>query len=361
MHDLKRDCSFKPTINEYSEKIVADGQLGNGFFERQRVTASRREENRIRAVASAPSNMHCTFKPEIGNADAVLEYMRPERMKETAEQRHERMSVLDRQKIEQKRRRRKNELFEEKCTFKPTINPVSKALGRSSSVEEMTEGSQMAKVRRRRALVEANQKFVEECPFKPKIRKSKLHSDENAFRMGYGRICENADVVEKRMRQRQAELEEKLERERHAKVVEKLKDCTFHPEINSQRPKTNKGPVVVRGLGRFLELRDLAKRREEEKSQREREVFCEPPEVIHRTHTVPQPFRLATDANARRHRARQLEHAEELREREMLECTFRPKTYDGEKRKEIRELLLNESFHILYDDENNPNGDLLHQ
>ena len=50
---------------------------------------------------------------------------------------------------------------------------------------------------------------------------------------------------------------------------------TFRPNVNKheKKPKEKKGPIVVRGLGRFMELKNLAKKKEEDKKQREREVF----------------------------------------------------------------------------------------
>ena len=49
--------------------------------------------------------------------------------------------------------------------------------------------------------------------------------------------------------------------------------CTFHPNINRSRPKKADGPVIVKGFGRFLELKELAKKIEEEKSARENRAF----------------------------------------------------------------------------------------
>jgi hypothetical protein len=53
-----------------------------------------------------------------------------------------------------------------------------------------------------------------------------------------------------------------------------MKDCTFKPVILETLPSTAKEEIViVRGLGRHLELRELQKKKEEEKKLREAEVF----------------------------------------------------------------------------------------
>jgi hypothetical protein len=40
--------------------------------------------------------------------------------------------------------------------------------------------------------------------------------------------------------------------------------CTFAPEISREPVRQPEGPVIVRGLGKFLETKELAKRLEEE-------------------------------------------------------------------------------------------------
>lgn len=53
-----------------------------------------------------------------------------------------------------------------------------------------------------------------------------------------------------------------------------MKDCTFKPQILDTEPSTAKDQVVVvRGLGRHLELKELQKKKEEERKLREAEVF----------------------------------------------------------------------------------------
>ncbi|RHY45729.1 hypothetical protein DYB30_009621 [Aphanomyces astaci] len=53
---------------------------------------------------------------------------------------------------------------------------------------------------------------------------------------------------------------QKLEDQRNSLEFQELQACTFAPAINKSTTKPSRGPVVVRGLGRFLELKQLAKR-----------------------------------------------------------------------------------------------------
>lgn len=53
-----------------------------------------------------------------------------------------------------------------------------------------------------------------------------------------------------------------------------MKYCTFKPSLLNNVPSTAKDEVVVvRGLGRHLELKELQKKKEEGKKLREAEVF----------------------------------------------------------------------------------------
>ena len=52
----------------------------------------------------------------------------------------------------------------------------------------------------------------------------------------------------------------KIEEISHQNQYDEYKMCTFQPTINRSRPKKQNGPVIVKGFGRFLELKELAKK-----------------------------------------------------------------------------------------------------
>ena len=55
--------------------------------------------------------------------------------------------------------------------------------------------------------------------------------------------------------------------------MSELEQCTFQPKTNPTIVDNNEEVVVVKGLGRHLELQELKKRQVEEKKLREAEVF----------------------------------------------------------------------------------------
>ena len=128
-----------------------------------------------------------------------------------------------------------------------------------------------------------------------------------------------------------------------------MKDCTFKPQVLDTQPSTQKEQiVVVRGLGRHLELQELKKKKEEEKKLREAEVFGLNHKFSVNTteldinnpnrseyvgslkketgFTVAKPFELSTGMHSDERKAKLLK---ELKEREMKEYTFKPQTNEG--------------------------------
>ena len=107
----------------------------------------------------------------------------------------------------------------------------------------------------------------------------------------------------------------------------KMQECTFAPRTNTSgadKAKLNE-PVVVHGLTRFLRNRELARAKETEKKQRERQVFATGTKGGPRScFTVAEPFRLSKSKTAKK----KMEKLKMELERDFEEkCTFKPKLY----------------------------------
>jgi len=126
----------------------------------------------------------------------------------------------------------------------------------------------------------------------------------------------------------------KIKREKLIQTQKELEQCTFSPSINHYTPPQPEGPVVVRGLDRFLELKDLAKKMEEEKREREENAFkvkqsaVGPGVHLQLPFTVPSPFHFQTrDRLAEQKRKdKLLKMHREVKMRENVELTFQPRT-----------------------------------
>jgi hypothetical protein len=86
-----------------------------------------------------------------------------------------------------------------------------------------------------------------------------------------------------------------MEQMRKNKEYENLKDCTFTPNIiRSPPPGASNAPILVRGLGRFLEKQELARKKLQEQKDREEKVFIKSVGALTRNYTVPEPFQLSS-------------------------------------------------------------------
>jgi hypothetical protein len=102
---------------------------------------------------------------------------------------------------------------------------------------------------------------------------------EHAKRAQNGRInMQEPEVMARDIRLHLRKKEEQRLTELKVREFEELRDCTFQPSIEHSlssldRQRRDTSPVVIRGLGRHLELRHLSAKQKEDALQREKEVF----------------------------------------------------------------------------------------
>lgn len=290
------------------------------FEERQQDFKRKQRENMLQMQKEEESRMQRFFKPSIvRKSEEIVNNQHPDRLLETIEMRVKRLSVDEYEAIEQRRRQRAAELYGS-ITFKPTIDPISKALGRSATVDELADPSYHQHARQR-VQKELDERYAKECTYQPQInplsKKLMEYTDDNAFIKQYhqefGAVGWSECPVEQMQRaaslgddsqlfQRHhlrrvnmkepermsrdirlhlIEKEEKRRQELMAREIQELSTCTFRPRIEEsmsgyERMKRSSSPVVVRGLGRHMELRYLSEKKREDKKQREEEVFSVP-------------------------------------------------------------------------------------
>ncbi|CEG46969.1 uncharacterized protein PHALS_03637 [Plasmopara halstedii] len=384
--DLLNEQPFAPQISETSQKIVEQKpEFKMDFVARQHYFRSRDLERQetLEGLCDRDDSQggKLTFKPDIGNADDVLRRLRPDRSTESSRQKLYRLAYNDHRKAELKRQRIQQAQHAQ-YTFKPEINPISKALGRSSTLEELshpvldiksqlmppheppTAGKSPAskavmrqhfanKRFRSRIALEMEEASTAECTFRPRLVASK-------YRIGSARALK-LEPRSKKMEWQSGHLLHQIEAERKSKADEieakrniqelkELKECTFQPNLRKVRPRgksstkkippyytSEEKPVIVRGLGRFLELRDLARKQHADQKEREKKVFALNTSYEPRIYTVPKPFKLSStkqDRIRRRFKVR-----EEIYAKERQECTFRPETVSSLSRRNMKNML----------------------
>ena len=126
-----------------------------------------------------------------------------------------------------------------------------------------------------------------------------MTSDVHALpqeRSRYSMDVTQVDTLTQRIKEKERQKMAQCQQVKKKKEYEELKECTFTPAIKRAVPKQASGPIVVRGLGRHLELKELAQRQSEEKAERERKVFLtQVSSTSSKPYTVPAPFHLSSN------------------------------------------------------------------
>jgi hypothetical protein len=318
---------FAPQLSVASELAAGSVNFPGAFLsfmERQQAHLERVKSKQEVLQTEADTDPHCTFKPKIDKTSAYMVEAMPERVAETLESRAKRMSNDELMKRVQVRAQMESEQYAA-YKFEPQINALSKQLGRSATLEELAYNAEGQ--RERKLMAEAQE---HNYSFQPVCATSKKYAKvESDYRQG--------DAVLKTIEERQKERMEKLEALKKQQEFDELKSCAFRPQV-TEKPAQS-GPVVVHGMDRYLELREIAKRQSEEKKDREDKAFMvnvkHDPEHLY---TVPRPFQLHPSNKEQR----LVQLKQEQLERERMECTFQPMTLESRNRAVINRLLSQE-------------------
>ena len=255
------------------------------------------------------------FRPHVHAAtESILSETRPEMLMEGPEERARRMSEVEAQRIAIHKQDIAQEVYNvNDYSFAPSIDKVSRMLGRASSIDDLHENrrGQRAKMDAIRKAEAAN---AQECSFRPKINykhpptsvepgpndRSRWETcpvadEENAARvrwlgdttpqrgaLGVGGLQAqrtmriNLREPEKMARDIRLHLAEKEEKRREIlaeREILELKECTFRPKVPRNKVSAYNSPVVVRGIARHLELQNLSEKKRRELALREEEAF----------------------------------------------------------------------------------------
>lgn len=117
-----------------------------------------------------------------------------------------------------------------------------------------------------------------------------------AERSRYSIDVTDLDTLTERIKDKERKKMAECEHVKKKKEYEELKECTFTPAIKRNLPKQPPGPIVVRGLGRHLELKELAQRQAEDKARRHDKAFLtNVSDNASKPYTVPSPFHLSSN------------------------------------------------------------------
>jgi hypothetical protein len=275
----------------------------SSFFDRQKKFIEKKEEK----IKELKQNVKEEFKPKINLVSKVLaEELREERGEKSSRW-ETRLGDYEVRKGILRRQERKVQREKQQGTFRPKINAISRKVAKKKTFKELADVSQKeAKLEKKRR--EKLAKEMEGCSFKPQINERKGRGGRKK-------------AIEERIKEWEQRKQLKLEVSKQEREEAELRKCQFAPElfhepgsipkeVQNQRMLAN-----IRGLGKFLENKEMGFRKQEEKQQAYQEAFGKWGQGYTSDPTVPQPFKLKT-ANKR---ARRTELKSETR-------VFRPVT-----------------------------------
>ncbi|EFC43992.1 hypothetical protein NAEGRDRAFT_79903 [Naegleria gruberi] len=251
------DCTFQPQVNPVSKKIVQSKTKQQSFFERQKMYEAR--EKMKQEYMSKTEQAQYNFKPSISKTSNDICKKNLNRAG-TMEDIYDRLTNRDKKRMDHI----KTEIAEQyysKFSFHPTINQVSNVIAAPTDLEELVNNSKSKRIKEELTLKVMEK---ENYSFQPTLvsQNDKYLQD----RKPYAVINEQEKFLKQKEIKRAKALIE-LE-------CEQLQECTFQPTINEGKPSLEADtPIVIKGLGRHIERRERAKRIEEERRERNEEVF----------------------------------------------------------------------------------------
>ena len=298
---LEAGFTFQPEVTEKSRQLAVNSAYFGGdnadFLTRQQRFLERKHRKIAEAELAARNNPEHTFHPNVapsapsgGGAASGQGFT-----EEEIEERVERLAHLDRDRKAQAIEKAKLDYYAQ-YTFHPVLSKRSKEMGKGTGLEELYKNERY-KAEKARRQAEADRAFQESFKFKPSGAEKRGH--QGSFGEGnYSKsVLDLQDPNHLTERIRQLQEEKDAAREQKRRELEKLEmnECTFKPKVKPSAPREASGPIVVRGLGRHLEMQEKAKLLKAEQAVRLERAFSAKVDPLtapngQRTYTIPKPF-----------------------------------------------------------------------
>lgn len=373
------DCRFAPTLAQKTDELLVKAGWPSGFEARQQLWEDYRREKAVAVEQAMAAEEERWFKPVLEpKSEAIvarIRSLRESKGHESDERPNLQGSVVHRLAVEERARREAARQARTMAAlsefhYEPSINPLSRALGRSSDIEELTYNWRGV-VARNKAAEEAQARFEAACTFQPEI--SNVHSYTSLQRPALGSrsghvssksviaktVARNHGKVKDRSlsgaqqptsaggEDRWGLKEAQAADTRAAREAEELKACTWSPLLtkNMSRPRMDRhqSPVLVRGLGKFLARSQAAAQQRQGQASATAALAVGGARM--RTNCVPslytmttsRPFRLSSRPQDQR--GSQAKVRSEIERLARSSLTFRPQTIERRKQAVLHKLL----------------------
>eukprot|EP01017_Pseudomicrothorax_dubius_P040174 TRINITY_DN624_c0_g1_i2.p1 TRINITY_DN624_c0_g1~~TRINITY_DN624_c0_g1_i2.p1 ORF type:complete len:680 (+),score=140.73 TRINITY_DN624_c0_g1_i2:35-2074(+) len=287
--EIMSSCTFKPAINPSSKLLDNRSELDfEDVGTRHYMEADLRRERQTARLAKLAAEEDCTFRPRINKVSSYLAESDPDRCVEDLAARVDRLSRRDQQRQELTREALEKAIYD-KYSFQPTLSQVSQRIGRPTPLTELADGRQVE--RHREELRKASEfEGMKECSFRPQVNSNPAYRDAKS--------SYKPDMAMENIEKERQWREQRREEAKRQEEYEELRHCTFQPRTNQYQGEVREEEKIhqVKGVERFMQLKDLKSKQEAEKAQREEQVFhlekkYDP--AKHELYTVPKPFDLS--------------------------------------------------------------------
>lgn len=301
--ERREQAPFRPEIDERSRKLRSDNRSASARLAADAWRRALAEKDRA-AAATAAADAKRRLDGSFRAAKQTKEKCRFEE--------RERRRQLD--KIIKEREREAKQKQEEEQLFRPTTTKRAAKVS-SRGVESLSKDRERS-IAKREAIKQAE---LDQIPFAPTLvarqlpaarrrqstRRRSAHAEEQfSFQPKILHKPNAASRVFEDPDKRRAEIEERRRRAIRDRELNELKECSFQPTIRrrsrSKYPQPATAavePVVIRGLARHLELKARADKLNQDKRDRERAAFNVDKAVGWRNgqnFTTPIPFDLSS-------------------------------------------------------------------
>jgi hypothetical protein len=401
--------TFRPSLSANSRAIAQQSTKFKGdradFVTRQLADGDdRRQTHTMTVLANEQQNNEIApFHPTINQhtTDRVLSSSTLHRhhIHENEQERLERLAFGDGSHRQASRQRLIHEHYDD-YTFVPVISDTSRRLAYAAEMAAAQRAAHggISEPRHGEAaytstVAAVEREFASQHTFQPQLSsRSVAIAHEMVHRGDRISLQPNSDdlqhITDHVSTQRQLR-ESKRQAAQRAQQLAELQQCTFEPSISKSTPKQPTGPVVVRGLARFMERKQLARKLEAEQQERERQVFFvdvsapidrqggaawkdnnDRPlssnggrgrgsvRVISNNHTKPAPFKLSHLQQSSKVEAKRRSLHDRVRAEKASTFTFHPVTNVGSTRGVLKQMMnTTDSDHDTNYNDNNLSND----
>ena len=302
-----KECTFSPKLNPISEYLmnnnsnIFDEEDNNendnmkDFLERQKIYEEIKKEKLEKNIIN--NKIKYTFKPEINLNSNLLVKCNPERYAEKNNDKYIRL-YQEAQKIKIKKEKLENEL-NNKYDFTPKINELSKYIGRKTDINKLNYQDN-------KDIEKKIKKEEEEYDFKPQL----INNNYKNIKSNY----KNDENILERINEEMKNRNGRIKMMQMIKENNDIEKYNFTPEINKKIPDfENNKPIYMKGMARYLNQMEKARKAKRDKEEREKEVFLTG-EGWNKNNgiTVPKPFKLSYQNNQKNKNKNEKEDKKEL-------------------------------------------------